>query len=60
MKKGRMEFKSADKAGVHVVRQEPMTVLYHTPAATSIHCGKFMLDKPRSAGPRPERPKKKK
>lgn len=58
MSKRKMQFQSADEVGAHVVREEQTAVLDHTPAATSILFGKFMLDRPRPAGPRPEPPKK--
>jgi len=60
MSDGRLELQSADRAAAHILRQEAVVILDHTPASTSIHFGKFMLDKPRPAGPTPERRKPKK
>lgn len=58
MTKDRMEFQSLEKAGAHVIREEKTAVLHHSVSATSILFGSFMLDRPRPASPKPERPKR--
>ena len=60
MSDGRLELQSAGRTAAHILRQEVVVILDHTPASTSIHFGKFMLDKPRPAGPTPEQRKPKK
>lgn len=54
----RLELQSADRAAAHILRQEEIVILDHTPTSTSIYFGKFMLDRFKPADLRPEPPKK--
>ena len=60
MSRNKGKLTSIQRASPHVVGHKQTAILEHGPGGASIRFGKFMLDKPRDAAPRPEQKKPKK
>ncbi len=57
MSKNKGKSSSVQKASPYIVGPEQTAILEHGPTGAFIRFGKFMLDKPRAAAPRPKRKK---
>ncbi len=57
MSKNKGKSSSVQKASPYIVGPEQTAILEHGPTGASIRFGKFMLDKPQAATPRPKRKK---
>ena len=53
MAKDDTQMHSIGRAGIHIIPEEEVKVLFSGPGATGAQFTKFMLDKPEAATPRP-------